>query len=438
MSRRYPRMNRSRPTYKPLELSPAVRAHLEAVPGGGELEGRTFRVRDYEKWTLPQRIAFLRLYVEDVSRDPMLARKTVEIFREAGVEPRQWERQWGALLSWVQKNIFYTHEPRERFQSPQHTLTTGGPADCLPADTLLRVKGRGDVPIRDVQVGDEIWGKDDWTRVEAVVEKGFLPVTRVTVMQVGGGRKSVETRVFPLIGYMPKTFWATRDHKVYRLSQGADGLYEERVPVSDLELGDYLIGPEGSAHEVIQRAPYDAYPRCYDIQTSDHYVYLPAAGVTVSNCDDLSILLASLAHSIRLPFRFVISGHDKKTGEKVRWIEGVGPLPENVEWSHIYVAGGWPPFKPKRWTFADPSLDKPLGWDAVDQAGDAKSKRGVELPEMSGEEAGLGDASPAPVALDVGVGARVHAFVKAIPWPSVAATVIGGIITFHATKRMRR
>ena len=34
-------------------------------------------------------------------------------------------------------------------------------------------------------------------------------------------------------------------------------------------------------HDVAERP-------CYDIQTSDHYVYLPEHDVTVSNCEDLA------------------------------------------------------------------------------------------------------------------------------------------------------
>ncbi len=40
---------------------------------------------------------------------------------------------------------------------------------------------------------------------------------------------------------------------------------------------------------------------CYDIQTSDHYVYLPEHDVTVSNCDDLSVALGSALMSVGIP-----------------------------------------------------------------------------------------------------------------------------------------
>jgi hypothetical protein len=44
---------------------------------------------------------------------------------------------------------------------------------------------------------------------------------------------------------------------------------------------------------------------CWDIQTSDHYVYLPEHDVTVSNCDDLVVALGSALMSIGIPIRIV-------------------------------------------------------------------------------------------------------------------------------------
>ena len=44
---------------------------------------------------------------------------------------------------------------------------------------------------------------------------------------------------------------------------------------------------------------------CWDIQTDDHYVYLPEHDVTVSNCDDLVVALGSLLMSYGIPVRVV-------------------------------------------------------------------------------------------------------------------------------------
>ena len=102
--------------------------------------------------------------------------------------------------------------------------------------------------------------------------------------------------------------------------------------------------------------------------------------VGFGDCDDLAILLASLFESIRLEWRFCLSG--KVRGKNARWIEGT-PLPKHGKWVHIYLIVGYPPFKPKKWLYAEPTLSHAeLGWDVI-----AAMKRGENfLPEMSGPE----------------------------------------------------
>lgn len=167
------------------------------------------------------------------------------------------------------------------------------------------------------------------------------------------------------------------------------------------------------------------------------------------DCDDAAILLAALGASIRLPFRFVISGVNGK-GEKVRWIEGVGPVPPGVQWSHIYVVVGFPPFNPSAWEWAEPTLPGvPLGWDVVDAPKDRNGR--VRLPEMEAKPSRLlsgplgmiestgrqtspdapkpAPAPPAPVA-------KWRAFAASIPLPQVAATVIAGVLSYVLTQQV--
>jgi len=49
---------------------------------------------------------------------------------------------------------------------------------------------------------------------------------------------------------------------------------------------------------------------CYDIQTEDHFVYLPEHDITVSNCDDLVIAYGSAASSIGIPTKVVGQSFD--------------------------------------------------------------------------------------------------------------------------------
>jgi hypothetical protein len=82
------------------------------------------------------------------------------------------------------------------------------------------------------------------------------------------------------------------------------------------------------------------------------------------DCDDSSVLLASMAESIRLPWKFALAGKNRQ-GKLVRWIEG-NPCPWGVQYAHIYVVLGWPPFAPSVWASAEQTVrGAPLGYDVT-------------------------------------------------------------------------
>ena len=131
------------------------------------------------------------------------------------------------------------------------------------------------------------------------------------------------------------------------------------------------------------------------------------------DCDDMIILLCALGDSIRLPWRLVISGYTA-SGQKRRWIEGQGPVPAGVKWSHIYGMGGWPPFKPSQWRFMEPTLDVPFGWDVMSgdrEAASGRARPGTRLPEMGGlgSLGNLGGPPPDIARAGVAFWARVRA-----------------------------
>jgi transglutaminase-like putative cysteine protease len=174
---------------------------------------QTFHLPSWGRWTDAQRLAFLRDVATKAGLDPRIRDIALSTLRQAGVEGRDYEKQAGALLAWVQQNILYVNEPGEIIQDPLYTIR--------------------------------------------------------------------------------------------------------------------------------QRA---------------------------GDCDDASTLLASLYEAIRLPWKFVLSGRDKR-GVNHRYIEGDKPTP-GVEWSHIYVQVGWPPFHPTTWRFAEGTMKTAgLGWDVVGSNG---------------------------------------------------------------------
>jgi hypothetical protein len=70
----------------------------------------------------PKKLDVLARLAETAGRDPALATLAVQIFRQYGVQPRDYKGQAAALLKWVQNNIYYVNEPDERLQEPKYTL----------------------------------------------------------------------------------------------------------------------------------------------------------------------------------------------------------------------------------------------------------------------------------------------------------------------------
>lgn len=77
----------------------------------------------------------------------------------------------------------------------------------------------------------------------------------------------------------------------------------------------------------------------YDLTTEDHYVYLPEADVTVSNCDDHSVLAATLLSLNGIPARFRVTAPTRSS-----------------DWAHIYALAGLPKTHPKKWVAIDTTL----------------------------------------------------------------------------------
>jgi len=115
-----------------------------------------------------------------------------------------------AVYYWVIGHVRYANDPRtiELVRSPREVLTRlkanvsrlrsgwRPSLDCLPEDTLLLKKGFEFCRLADLQAGDQIWGLDRWSTVEATIYKGVLPVDAI---RLNNG----------------STFFATADHQAY-------------------------------------------------------------------------------------------------------------------------------------------------------------------------------------------------------------------------------
>lgn len=156
--------------------------------------------------------------------------------------------------------------------------------------------------------------------------------------------------------------------------------------------------------------------------------------VRYGDCDDMAILLASLYEACRLPWRYVLSGRTPNN-KLVRWVEGTPK--KRAKWSHIYVIVGYPPYTPKKWFYAEPTLQRvPLGWDVV---GAARSNGGkVALPELGSITGEAGDKR-APLMVTKKVEKKpfiVHVkqeILKGInPRKVVPAIVVGAVIALFS------
>lgn len=173
----------------------------------------------------------------------------------------------------------------------------------------------------------------------------------------------------------------------------------------------------------------------YYTNEPDEQVQTPwrTIAVKTGDCDDSSLLLASFAESIRMPWKFALSGHNGK-GKRVRYVEG-GRMPY-AQFSHIYVVLGWPPFKPQEWASAETTIrGAPLGYDVVHDGLRPFNEVISATPSGPGPSSlgSLHVGGVVEVAADE-IDTRLQktnlpGWLKALPWDGIITGVIQGVIT---------
>ena len=150
------------------------------------------------------------------------------------------------------------------------------------------------------------------------------------------------------------------------------------------------------------------------------------------DCDDLATLMGAFATSIALPWRFALAGKDG-AGRPYRWLEGAkgGRPPWRAKFFHIYCQLGWPPFNPRVWASAEPTMQgAPLGFDVVAH-GHGRDRHGAPtLPELAGYGAP-----------DVAASSGEHSDVMtrilhAIPWKTLALGITQGVISMIVVRML--
>jgi hypothetical protein len=227
--------------------------------------------------------------------DPRVRSWAIRTLKEAG-DPQGTVNRTQALLDGLRKAAIYVNDPvnSEYMQAAHETLCLDDKGFCfkggdcfLDTEIVIRktsIGGTERVAIKDVKIGDLVWGWNTWTVVEAVAAKGELSFSGMLL----------EGRSNPL--------YLTKDHHVFI----RDGVTHRRITVKELRVGDELLTSDeiqslSPFPEIIELQHDVKKAQAFDIQTSDHYVYLLDYDIVVSQCDDLSIALGSATMSVGIP-----------------------------------------------------------------------------------------------------------------------------------------
>jgi hypothetical protein len=274
----------------------------------------------------PEIVWLARNVVDDVSPGPQ----------------KDYRAMAGKILEFMKKNVSYRLDPSglEYVPTPWYTLLVSGREDCFTQGTLVLHRERGLVKIEELVVGDWIWGLNDWSEVT----------------NVWGDKGVLETFQFNLANGRSMRLTPCHDVPV----AGLDG-EPMKVRASTLRPGQAIFQPDAGPEKVarhraegqlvIESVVRDYAPRaCWDIETSDHYVWLPEADWTTFQCDGHATAIAALAMALGLKAGF-------------RTVRGDPSRPD--QWSHVYAVIGVPKKGGKtEWLTVDSTQEESyLGWD---------------------------------------------------------------------------
>lgn len=225
------------------------------------------------------------------------------------LHPKDYLSEILAVRNFAAEYIRYSNDALtvEQVQDPQRIseqIIQNGRAvgDCFPEHTMVLREPNVLARIDTIKPGDRIWGLNGWSRVEATATKGYL---MVDVLELDNEAKLA----------------LTSDHHVYVIDQSGA---EQRLRVSELRAGmrmqrpDRIGNPDSGLYPLRKRERQElsvvsiqrkalSVP-CVDIQTEDHRVYLPIFDVTVSQCDDIALWIATICRQLGREAQFVTVG----------------------------------------------------------------------------------------------------------------------------------
>lgn len=88
-----------------------------SLPGGRKV----YQLPDWKKMSDAKKVKYIRTLMFKFGRDPRVRNLAVKIYRQYGVQPRDYKGQAQALLKYTQDHIYYLNEPSEMLQNPLYT-----------------------------------------------------------------------------------------------------------------------------------------------------------------------------------------------------------------------------------------------------------------------------------------------------------------------------
>lgn len=86
-----------------------------------------------------------------------------------------------AIFAMIRSKMRYMSDPRgvDTFRHPVRSIDDFNGGDCFVRGTLVLNDSHQLVPIESLRVGDKIWGRDRWSTVTKIWQKGILPTWRI-------------------------------------------------------------------------------------------------------------------------------------------------------------------------------------------------------------------------------------------------------------------
>lgn len=231
------------------------------------------------------------------SKSPKIRALAMNIVQRARVNEKDYYGEIVAIHDWIKNpnNIRYFRDPvgQETLADPEQTAFNLKGGDCLAGHTRLAASD-GLKYISDIKVGDVVQGKNGWAKVTQWWDKGVLPTKRYLISSGPNDGSYVH---------------ATDDHK-WILGDGTEKLSKELM-IGDVLLTSPVSTKKRTHHPKLLKIEDSGNQHVYDIETSDHGIYLPDADIVVHNCDDKTVLEMALLGSIGIPTYPVVVGQQK-------------------------------------------------------------------------------------------------------------------------------